>query len=39
MARDYTALPYNEVRRADRAMNEEEWIKTLLNHAALGYLA
>ena len=39
MAKDYTALPYNEVRRADRAMNDEAWIKTMLNHAAMGYLA
>ena len=39
MPKDYTTLPVNEVRRADRAVTDEEWIKDLLHRAPVGYLA
>lgn len=39
MTRDYTKLPYNEVRRRDRAVTDEAWIKMLLHRAPIGYLA
>jgi nitroimidazol reductase NimA-like FMN-containing flavoprotein (pyridoxamine 5'-phosphate oxidase superfamily) len=39
MPKDYAALPANEVRRADRAMNDEAWIADMLHRAAIGYLA
>lgn len=31
--------PYNEVRRTDRAVNDETWIRDLLRRAPTGYLA
>jgi hypothetical protein len=39
MPKDYTSLPYNEVRRSDRAVMDEAWIKTLLHCAPIGMLA
>jgi uncharacterized protein len=39
MSKDYTTLPANEVRRADRAVNDETWISAFLEQAAIGYLA
>lgn len=39
MPKNYAALPYNEVRRADRAVTDENWIKTLLHTAPIGVLA
>lgn len=39
MPKDYTALPYNQVRRADRAVEDEGWIKALLHRAPVGSLA
>jgi nitroimidazol reductase NimA-like FMN-containing flavoprotein (pyridoxamine 5'-phosphate oxidase superfamily) len=39
VAKNYTALPYNEVRRADRAVEDESWIADFLKRAAIGTLA
>jgi nitroimidazol reductase NimA-like FMN-containing flavoprotein (pyridoxamine 5'-phosphate oxidase superfamily) len=39
MTKDYLTLPNNEVRRADRAVEDEEWIKGLLHRAPMGTLA
>ena len=39
MPKDYTALPYNAVRRSDRAIEDESWIVDFLNRAAVGFLA
>jgi nitroimidazol reductase NimA-like FMN-containing flavoprotein (pyridoxamine 5'-phosphate oxidase superfamily) len=39
MSKDYTTLPYNHVRRQDRAVTDEAWIKAFLRHAPVGYLA
>lgn len=39
MARDYAAQPYTAVRRDDRAVNDETWMKTFLHHADVGTLA
>ena len=39
MPKDYTALPVNQVRRADRAVNEDAWIIDLLHRAPLAVLA
>lgn len=39
MPKDYATLPYNEVRRADRAVHDEEWLKGMLGAAAIGTLA
>lgn len=39
MPKDYTTLPVNEVRRSDRAVTDEGWIKELLHRAPVGYLA
>ena len=39
MPKDYTTHPVNEVRRSDRAVTDEEWIKALLHQAPVGYLA
>ena len=39
MARDYTERPFTEVRRADRAVADEDWIRHFLRTAAVGYLA
>lgn len=39
MPKDYAALAVNEVRRSDRAVTDDEWIKELLQRAPVGYLA
>jgi len=39
MAKDYAKQPYNQVRRADRAITDEAWIKTFLKRAPFGALA
>lgn len=39
MTKDYTALPYNEVRRTDRAVDDETWMRDTLHHTAIGQLA
>ncbi len=39
MPKDYSSLPVNEVRRADRAVTDEAWIVALLRRAATGSLA
>ena len=39
MAKDYGQLPINAVRRSDREVTEEGWIKEFLHHAAVGALA
>ncbi|MCA9952568.1 MAG: pyridoxamine 5'-phosphate oxidase family protein [Anaerolineales bacterium] len=36
---DYTKQPYTAVRRADREVCDDEWIRELLERAAVGYLA
>lgn len=39
MAKDYTALPINQVRRSDRAVEDETWIRAFLHRAAFGALS
>jgi nitroimidazol reductase NimA-like FMN-containing flavoprotein (pyridoxamine 5'-phosphate oxidase superfamily) len=39
MPKDYATLPINEVRRADRAVEDEAWIRTFLHRAPIGVLA
>lgn len=39
MPKDYAALPPNQVRRADRAVEDEAWIRAMLQRAAYGALA
>jgi nitroimidazol reductase NimA-like FMN-containing flavoprotein (pyridoxamine 5'-phosphate oxidase superfamily) len=39
MSRDYTTLPPNQVRRADRAVTDDHWIADMLTHAPMGTLA
>lgn len=39
MTKDYAAQPYNQVRRADRAVDDEAWIKGFLARATFGTLA
>lgn len=39
MPKDYTTQPINEVRRSDRAVTDEAWIKAMLSRAPVGYLA
>jgi nitroimidazol reductase NimA-like FMN-containing flavoprotein (pyridoxamine 5'-phosphate oxidase superfamily) len=39
MPRDYSSLPRTQVRRSDRAVNDEDWIKALLHRAPVGTLA
>lgn len=39
MPKDYTTLPPNQVRRADRAVSDEAWITSLLHRAPVGVLA
>ena len=39
MLKDYAESPYNQVRRADRAVTDEVWIKEFLHSAAIGMLA
>ncbi|MCP4363044.1 MAG: pyridoxamine 5'-phosphate oxidase family protein [Chloroflexi bacterium] len=39
MAKDYGMLPANAVKRSDRAVEDEAWIRALLHRAPVGYLA
>lgn len=39
MAKDYSAQPFHTVRRHDRVMNDESWIKAFLHEAPFGVLA
>ncbi len=39
MSRDYAAMPDAQVRRSDRQIEDEDWIRDLLNRAPVGYLA
>ena len=39
MARDFTAIPPAKVTRTDRAVADDLWIKQMLDHAPVGYLA
>ena len=39
MPRDYAALPYNKVRRHDREVTDEGWIREFLHRAPIGVLA
>jgi len=39
MPKDYHTLPRTSVRRSDREVHDEEWIKTLLKRAPIGILA
>lgn len=39
MPRDYATLPRTHMRRSDRAVNDETWMKALLQRAPIGILA
>ncbi len=39
MPRDYTTHPHHQIRRKDRAVEDDAWIKAFLNRAPLGMLA
>jgi nitroimidazol reductase NimA-like FMN-containing flavoprotein (pyridoxamine 5'-phosphate oxidase superfamily) len=39
MPKDYAALPANQVRRSDRAIEDDGWISGFLHRAAVGTLA
>lgn len=39
MPKDYTTLPVNTVKRTDREVTDETWIRALLHRAPVGYLA
>jgi len=39
MSKDYAAQPWNQVRRNDRAIEDEAWIRALLQRAPIGVLA
>ena len=39
MPKDYAAFPPDYVRRTDRAVEDETWIREFLRRAAIGYLA
>ena len=39
MPKDYAALPPNQVRRSDRAVEDEGWMRAFLHRAAVGTLA
>jgi len=39
MPKDYSTLPLTHVRRSDRAVDDEAWIKDFLHRAAVGMLA
>jgi hypothetical protein len=39
MPKDYAALPLAQVRRSDRAVEDEGWIRAFLHRAAIGSLA
>jgi uncharacterized protein len=39
MAKDYTQQPANAIRRSDRAVSDEDWMKAFLHQAHIGVLA
>ena len=39
MTKDYSMVPFNEIRRRDRAVFDEAWIKAFLHRAPYGVLA
>jgi len=39
MPKDYTTLPYTQIRRSDRAVEDDQWIKDFLHQAPMGVLA
>jgi uncharacterized protein len=39
MPKDYATLPRTQIRRSDRAVNDEAWMKALLHRAPIGTLA
>ena len=39
MPRDYRALPHTKIRRSDREVHDEDWIKAFLQRAPVGTLA
>ncbi|BCL84020.1 NimA [Ktedonobacteria bacterium brp13] len=39
MPKDYATLPRTQLRRSDRAVTDEDWIKTLLLRAPIGVLS
>lgn len=39
MPKDYAAGPINQVRRTDRAVTDDDWIRAQLHHAPFGVLA
>lgn len=39
MTRDYSTIPFNQVTRQDRAVDDDAWIKALLHRAPVGVLA
>lgn len=39
MSKDYAALPRTRVRRSDRAVEDDGWIRAMLHDAAFGHLA
>ncbi len=39
MPKDYTTTPRTQIRRSDRAVNDEAWMKALLQRAPIGILA
>jgi len=39
MPKDYSTLPYTQVRRSDRAVEDDDWIRALLHRAQVGSLA
>ena len=39
MPKDYSLLPYNQVRRTPNEVTDEDWIRTLLRASPVGYLA
>ncbi len=39
MSKDYTNQPFNQVRRKDRAVTDEAWIRAFLHRAPYGVLA
>ena len=39
MVKDPTTMPINEVRRSDRAVEDESWIRAMLHRAPIGTLA
>ena len=39
MPRDYSELPHHQIRRRDRAVEDEQWIRAFLHRAPVGVLA